>query len=167
MYIPSQWNVFPGISLAHRSHDQIPGLSLVPLSTPPERAPVGGVLWSASVERFSVSRMRDFYWIVGLINTICIQYLFYLNWYLVSKKYLWHSVSKCQSLRVTVSQCSAVSHTCTLSVRHTAARPLSSRWYSLLPIDVVKHTKDSGQLVLKHNEMRINTSYYELKFSCP
>ena len=27
--------------LAHRSHDQIPGHSLVPLSTPPERAPEG------------------------------------------------------------------------------------------------------------------------------
>ena len=27
-----------GLSLVHRSHDQIPGLSLVPLSTPPERA---------------------------------------------------------------------------------------------------------------------------------
>ena len=39
------FHLYPGLSLAHRSHDQIPGLSLVPLSTPPERAPGGG--WSS------------------------------------------------------------------------------------------------------------------------
>ena len=33
--VPSQWNLFPGLSLAHRSHDQITGLLLVPLPKPP------------------------------------------------------------------------------------------------------------------------------------
>ena len=37
--VPSPCNFFPGLSLAHMSHDQIPSLSLVPLSTPLESPP--------------------------------------------------------------------------------------------------------------------------------
>ena len=43
---PSKCNLFLGLSMAHRWHDQIPGLSLVPLSAHP-------VLWSALWEILS------------------------------------------------------------------------------------------------------------------